>query len=378
MSPPSSSLGVLEKKGEISWSFLSFEEGLFQVEGQNGPLEYILPGLKVLGVGATFQVTIRKGDKTVVELVNQGPNAVVATDVLSDMQIRLSVNQGITATVDPAGGATAFQAHAGNVGDVLTESGGEQTPVGPGASFSGKDGGGEGTFSAAEEARIDVKPPTEMVEYRYTVSSGIGGKAEFTFGDGGRAYVQESTSMTLSVVKRKEGPGRKSMVTLQSGEVRFDLGTGDFGLETEVASVTARAAVFLAEVTESYDKYSHLRGDLILIRSKKEGPSEGMVTEVKPGMGLLIRHGPDVPGVIFEVSEETPGEMVFKVRGKTLRMPGGSRLSFGETGSTVTVSVPTPEAEFVATLPLGEVLSAPADAALHDTGDLIETQNVSP
>jgi hypothetical protein len=356
-----------EKKGGISWSFLSFEEGVFQVEGQNGPLEYILPGLKVLGVGATFQVTIRKGDKTVVELVNQGPNAVVATDVLSDMQIKLSANQGITATVDPSGTATAFQAQAGNVGDLVT-----------GQAFWGAEGGGEGTFSAAEEARIDVEPPTEMVEYRYTVSSGMGGKAEFTFGDGGRAYVQESTSMTLSVVKRKEGPGRKSMVTLQSGEVRFDLGTGDFGLETEVASVTARAAVFLAEVTESYDKYSHLRGEQILVRSKKEGPSEGMVTEVKPGMGLLIRHGPDVPGVIFEVPEKIPGEMVFKVRGKTLRMPGGSRLSFGETGSTVTVSVPTPEAEFAATLPLGEALSAPSDAALHDTGDLIETQNVSP
>ena len=70
--------------------------------------------------------------------------------------------------------------------------------------------------------------------------------------------------------------------------------------------------------------------------------------------------------------------MVFKVRGKTLRMPGGSRLSFEEKGSTVTVSVPTPEAEFAATLPLGEVLSGPSDAALHDTGDLIETQNVSP
>ncbi|MHC4781165.1 MAG: FecR family protein, partial [Planctomycetota bacterium] len=35
-----------EKKGEISWSFLSFEEGVFQGEGQSGPLEYILPGLK--------------------------------------------------------------------------------------------------------------------------------------------------------------------------------------------------------------------------------------------------------------------------------------------------------------------------------------------
>ncbi|MHC4600555.1 MAG: FecR domain-containing protein, partial [Planctomycetota bacterium] len=258
-----------EKKGGISWSFLSFEEGVFQVEGQNGPLEYILPGLKVLGVGARFQVTIRKGDKAVVELINQGPNAVVATDVLSDMQIKLSENQGITATVDPAGTATAFQTQAGNVGDVLTESGGEQTPVGPGQAFSGKEGGGEGTFSAAEEARIDVEPPTEMVEYRYTVNSGIGGKAEFTFGDGGRAYVQEATSMTLSVVKKKEGPGRKSMVTLQAGEVRFDLGTGDFGLETEVASTTARAAVFLVEVAETYDKYSHLRGERILVRSKK-------------------------------------------------------------------------------------------------------------
>ena len=61
-----------------------------------------------------------------------------------------------------------------------------------------------------------------------------------------------------------------------------------------------------------------------------------------------------------------------------LRMPGGSRLTFGETGSRVTVMVPTPEAEFAATIPLEEILAAPADAALHDSGDLVETGNVSP
>jgi hypothetical protein len=59
-------------------------------------------------------------------------------------------------------------------------------------------------------------------------------------------------------------------------------------------------------------------------------------------------------------------------------MPGGSRLNFGEKGSTVTVSVPTPETEFFATIPLGEALSVPSDTALHDTGDLVETRNVSP
>jgi hypothetical protein len=59
-------------------------------------------------------------------------------------------------------------------------------------------------------------------------------------------------------------------------------------------------------------------------------------------------------------------------------MPAGGTLRFGDSGTTVTVTVPTPEAEFSATLPLADVVSAPSDTALQDSGDLIETRNVSP
>ncbi|MHC5082129.1 MAG: hypothetical protein ACYTHN_24250, partial [Planctomycetota bacterium] len=105
-----------EKKGEVQWSFLSFEEGIFQVEGQNGPVEYILPGINVLGVGAKFQVTIVRGDRIEVELVNEGPGSVVATDVLTDMQILLEAGTGISASVDLGGGKTEFTALPGNTG----------------------------------------------------------------------------------------------------------------------------------------------------------------------------------------------------------------------------------------------------------------------
>jgi hypothetical protein len=141
--------------------------------------------------------------------------------------------------------------------------------------------------------------------------------------------------------------------------------------------------VFSAEVGKdpegrAYAEYRNQRGEPVEVRSKKEGPSKGMTVRVRPGSGLLVRHGPGIEGVIFEVPKEAAGETVFQVGGKTIRMPGGGTLRFGETGTTVTVTVPTPESEFSATVPLAEVVSAPSDAALQDTGDLIQTRNVSP
>lgn len=367
-----------EKKGDVPWSYLSFDEGVFQVEGQSGPVEYILPGINVLAVGASYQAMVRRGDRIEVELVNQGPGAVVAKDVLTDMEIRLEAGTGILALVDLSGGATQFKALAGNAGDVISDVGGERSAVGPGQEFAGRAGAGAGTLREEEEAKIVAQPPTEMVDYRFAFDTGAGGRAEFVFRDGGRAFVQEGASVAVSVVKRKEGSGSKSLVNLKAGEVRFDLGTGDFLLETEVVAVMARAAVFFAEATATYDRYRNLRGEMIQVRSKKEGPSQGMVAEVKAGSELLVKHGPEVEGVIFEIPEEVDEETVFRIRGKTLRMPGGGRLTFGSTGTTVTVSVPTPESEFVATVPLEAFLAAPADAALQDSGDLIETGNVSP
>jgi hypothetical protein len=229
-----------------------------------------------------------------------------------------------------------------------------------------------------QEGEIDVKPPTEMVEYRYTVNTGAGGSAEFIFRDGGHAYVSDGTAVALSVVKSKEGEGSKAMVNLESGAVNFDLGTGNFQLETGVVQLSARSSVFSAEVTETFDLFRNERGEMIMVTSKKEGPSKGMVAEVRPGSELMVRHGPEVEGVVFSVPEEAKGETVFRIKGKVLRMPGGSKLEFSTGGNSVRVSVPTDEGLFAATVLLREFLSPPVDAAFHDAGDLIETGNVSP
>ncbi|GEM_PF-2892529 len=368
-----------EKKEGALWSFLGLEEGSFHAEAQGGPVEYILPGVNLLGAGTSFDVSVTRVDKIELVISNQGPGSLVATDTLGDMQVLLSENQGIKALVDPGGAPTLFQTQEGNQWPVTIETGGGRREVGPGEAFE-SEGGGRGSLREEVKGRINTEPPTEMVEYLYTVDTGFEGKAKFTFRDRGHAYISEETSVSLSVVKRKEGEERMSMVNLEGGEVRFDLGPAALLLKTSVVTVQGRGAVFFAEAREGFDRFRNLRGEPIRVRAKQEkGPlKEGLVSEVKPGMSLLVKHGPDVEGIVFEVPEEASGEMVFRVRGKTLRMPAGGTLRFGETGSTVTVSVPTPEEEFTAIIPLGEAIAAPLDAALHDSGDLVETKNVSP
>ena len=184
----------------------------------------------------------------------------------------------------------------------------------------------------------------------------------------------------MSLWSGKDKDKRVTGAKLESGAAGFDIGTGDFTLETETVTVSGKGVNFTADVGVGIEEYHNLRGEMMTVRSKVEGPSKGLGAELREGQGLKVLRNPDEPGVTFEVTQDTKGEVrFFTPKGRQIFAPPDSTLSFGDKGNTVTASFPSDDTRFTATYPLEEVPDKASTVSIPDAGSAIDKpKNPSP
>lgn len=335
-----------QKKGVI-WNYVSLEAGTFDVKAEAGPVEYNLQGLNLMGIGTEFQAKLLAGPPVSVEIVNKGGAPLVVVDTLTDREIRIDPGQSLSAKIDKNAGTITF---------------------GPLPEATGP----KGSFREEIEKAIVSSPPTEMMDYRYTVDTGEDGQADIVMHDGGKAFVKKGTRMSFWSGKDKDSK-KTSGAKLEKGQASFDVGTGEFVYESETVSINARGSVFTAEVGDGYDEYRNLSGEQILVKSKVEGASKDLAAELKEGMGLRVLHAPGQPGVTFEIPKDSKGETRFLTpKGKQFFTKPETTLEFSGSDNLVTATFPVEKRVFTATFPLEELASGSTMNPLAGAGSAID------